>query len=50
MIAEQPRYTDTPYKSGYEYHPNESHTINAPQNNLEHIKWKDWSSGKSSGG
>ncbi|WP_211264673.1 hypothetical protein [Gynuella sunshinyii] len=41
-----PTYTDIPYKAGYEIHPNESHTKNAPQNNLPHIKWKDWSQGK----
>lgn len=39
-------YTDEKYKMGYEYHPNESHTINAPQNNLPHIKWSDYSAGK----
>ncbi|MCX8534326.1 RHS repeat-associated core domain-containing protein [Chryseobacterium sp. KC 927] len=49
-LTEQPTYTEIPYKDGYEYHPNESHTENAPHNNLEHIKWKEWSSGKSSGG
>lgn len=31
---------------GHVYHPNESHTINAPQNNLPHIKWSDYSAGK----
>jgi len=30
------------YSKGYEMHPNESHTQNAPHNNLPHIKWKDW--------
>jgi hypothetical protein len=29
------------YKKGYEIHPNESHTINAPENNIPHVKWKD---------
>jgi RHS repeat-associated protein len=43
-------YTNEPYKKGYEVHPNESHTINAPENNLPHIKWKDWEGGKSQGG
>ncbi|MGY5360297.1 hypothetical protein ACXFAT_21120 [Cronobacter dublinensis] len=33
-------------KEGYEHHPNESHTVNAPENNLPHIKWSDYSSGK----
>lgn len=39
-----------PYKTGYEVHPNEETSQNAPQNNLPHIKWKDWSGGKSVGG
>jgi RHS repeat-associated protein len=39
-----------PYKVGYEVHPNEETSQNAPQNNLPHIKWKDWSGGKSVGG
>ncbi|EGL6010968.1 hypothetical protein IRA26_002022, partial [Salmonella enterica] len=39
-----------PYKKGYEVHPDESHTQNAPENNIPHVKWKDWESGKSSGG
>ena len=38
------------YKKGYEVHPNESHTKNAPENDMPHIKWKDWESGKSNGG
>ena len=38
------------YKKGYELHPNESHTRNASENNLPHVKWKDWESGRSSGG
>ncbi|EOD3494604.1 RHS repeat-associated core domain-containing protein, partial [Cronobacter malonaticus] len=33
-------------KEGYEHHPNESHTVNAPENNLPHIKWSDYTSGK----
>ncbi|EYT22408.1 RHS repeat-associated core domain protein [Acinetobacter sp. 1000160] len=45
-IPEYGTYTDTKYKVGYEHHPNESHTINAPQNNLQHIKWLDYSGGK----
>ena len=36
------RYTDAKYKKGYEMHPNEGHTKNAPHNDLPHIKWKDW--------
>jgi RHS repeat-associated protein len=35
------RWTETPYRKGYEVHPNESHTANAPGNNLSHIKWRD---------
>lgn len=38
------------YKKDYEVHPNESHTQNAPENDLPYIKWKDWESGKSKGG
>ena len=38
------RYTDKPYNKGYEMHPDESGTRNAPQNDLPHIKWKDWHS------
>lgn len=37
------RYTTTKYTKGFEMHPNESNTINASNNNLPHIKWKDWS-------
>lgn len=36
------RYTTDKYDKGYEMHPNESHTANAPHNDLFHIKWKDW--------
>lgn len=36
------RYTKKPYKKGFEMHPNESHTPNAPHNDLPHVKWKDW--------
>ncbi|WP_211233970.1 RHS repeat-associated core domain-containing protein [Chitinilyticum litopenaei] len=49
-IEKMDTYTETPYKRGYENHPNEQNTANAPENNLPHIKWKDWSTGKSSGG
>ena len=38
------------YKKGYEIHQHESHTKNAPENDMPHIKWKDWESGKSNGG
>ena len=36
------RYTTQKYKKGSEMHPSESHTVNAPHNDLPHIKWKDW--------
>jgi RHS repeat-associated protein len=49
-IKKMPTYCPCPYKKGYELHPNESHTQNAPQNDLPHIKWKDWECGKKSGG
>ncbi len=42
-------YTDTPYKSGYELHPNEAHLESTPHQDLEHIKFKDWEKGKSNG-
>ena len=38
------RYTDKRYNKGYEMHPNESATRNAPHNDLPHVKWKDWHS------
>lgn len=43
-------YMGQVYKKGYELHPNESHTRNASENNLPHVKWKDWESGSSDGG
>ena len=49
-VDNYPTYSEIPYKKGYEHHPNESHTINAPENNIPHIKWKDWSLGKKIGG
>jgi len=49
-VDHHPTYAETPYKKGYEHHPNESHTVNAPENNIPHVKWKDWSMGKKSGG
>ena len=48
-IKLMPTYCSCSYKKGYENHPNESHTANAPQNDLPHIKWKDWECGKKSG-
>ncbi|WP_438447655.1 RHS repeat-associated core domain-containing protein [Gorillibacterium sp. sgz5001074] len=38
------QYSTKKYDKGYERHPNESHTQNAPHNDLPHIKWKDWHS------
>jgi hypothetical protein len=48
-LPEKPTYTDEKYKAGYEHHPSEKNTQNAPQNDLPHIKWKDWSGGKRNG-
>jgi len=48
-LLEKPTYTDETYKSGYEHHPNERNSQNAPHNDLPHIKWKDWSEGKKNG-
>ena len=36
------QYTSKQYKKGYEMHPNEINTRNAPHNDLPHVKWKDW--------
>ena len=36
-------------KKGFEMHPNESGTKNAPHNDLPHVKWKDWHSETNSG-
>jgi len=44
-LAEYPMYAKEPYKSGYEFHPAEP----VVGNDLPHIKWKDWSNGKSDG-
>jgi hypothetical protein len=44
------QYTEGPYKNGYEWHPNEINTENAPHNNLPHIKWQDWRLKKQFGG
>lgn len=48
-MDEFPAYTDLPYKKGFEIHPNESGSASAPHNDLPHVKWKDWTSGKSTG-
>ena len=48
-MPEKGTYTSEPYQKGFEVHPNESGTVNAPQNDLPHIKWKDWSGGKLAG-
>jgi len=49
-VPEYSQYTDEKYLFGYEVHPDESRTQNAPQNNLPHIKWVDWRSGKRTSG
>ena len=41
----KPTYTNEPYKAGYEVHPAEPNV----GNNFPHIKWKDWTGGKSNG-
>lgn len=41
-----------PYRErgkGYSFHPNESNTLNAPHNNLPHIKWVDNTGNKGKG-
>ena len=38
-----PRYTKAKYVKGYEVHPSKSTTRGAPNNNTEHLKWKDYS-------
>ncbi len=38
------RYTTKKYNKGHEMHPSEADSPNAPQNDLPHIKWKDWHS------
>ena len=44
--------TSGQYKKGYEVHPEESSIpkTKAPDNNLPHVKWKDYEAGKSGGG
>ncbi len=37
------------FNKGYEFHPSEAGSINAPHNDLPHIMWKDWTSGATSG-
>lgn len=44
-LKEYPTYSKEQYKAGYEYHPAEPDV----GNDLPHIKWKDWSNGKSDG-
>ncbi|NHN34677.1 RHS repeat domain-containing protein [Paenibacillus agricola] len=44
-LEEKERYTEEKYKDGYEHHPAEPNV----GNNLPHIKWKEWSGGKSKG-
>jgi RHS repeat-associated protein len=52
-IPEYPEYFGSknyPDKTGFEHHPSEAHTMNAPENNLPHIKWSDYGSGKKAPG
>ncbi|KQF21571.1 hypothetical protein APC04_00585 [Acinetobacter baumannii] len=42
-MNKMPRYTNIGYMKGYEVHPSEAVTNNAPHNNLDHLKWKDFS-------
>ena len=44
-LQEYDTYTSEKYKAGFEIHPAEPNV----GNDLPHIKWKDWSSGKASG-
>ena len=41
-MNKMPRYTSN-YLKGFEIHPSEATTRGAPHNNLEHIKWRDFS-------
>ena len=43
QMSKMNRYTSYKYVKGYEIHPSEASTMNAPFNNNGHIKWKDWS-------
>ena len=43
------QYSAKQYKKGFEMYPNEINTINAPHNDLPHVKWKDWSNDINSG-
>lgn len=50
-MREYPTYYESDvYRKGYEHHPSEVATVNAPHNDLRHIKWKDYESEKSGGG
>ena len=49
-LEQQPTYATDKYKTGFEIHPNENTPdSNAPQNDLPHLKWIDWSGGKRAG-
>jgi hypothetical protein len=45
----KPTYTEDPYKSGAEIHPEVNERELSAGNGLPHIKWKDWSKGKAGG-
>ena len=48
-LPKKETYTKEKYNHGQECHPDESRTANAPDNDLPHIKWKDWRAGKKGG-
>ena len=45
----KPTYGEESYKSGYEVHPEVNQRELDAGNGPPHIKWKDWSQGKSGG-
>lgn len=45
----KPTYTEDPYRSGAEIHPEVNERELSAGNGLPHIKWKDWSKGKAGG-
>jgi hypothetical protein len=48
-LEQKPTYGDEAYKSGYEVHSDVNQRELDVGNGLPHIKWKDWSKGKSGG-
>lgn len=50
-MPEFPAYNHPPdAKKGFEVHPSEAGSINAPHNDLPHVKWWDWEGGKKAPG